>query len=105
MDRYRGKKTLPVEAFAIRLGDAAIAAISGEPYSEIGAQVKSRSPFHEKTLFAGYVGGDMMYIPTADVYAYQPPPMEVDNSPYAPEAARWWAGSPNELRSGCEKDG
>jgi neutral ceramidase len=86
--RYRGKKTLPVETHAVRLGDAAIAAISGEPYSEIGAEVKRRSPFPQKTLFAGYVDGDMMYIPTAEVFGYQPPPMEVDNSPYAPQAAQ-----------------
>jgi len=86
--RYRGKKTLAVEMHAVRLGDAAIAAISGEPYSEIGAAVKGRSPFPKKTLFAGYVDGDMMYIPTAEVFSYQPPPMEVDNSPYAPQAAQ-----------------
>lgn len=88
MGRYRGMKTLPVETYAVRVGDTAIAAISGEPYSEIGAKVKARSPFPKKTLFAGYVGGDMMYIPTAEVFRYQPPPMEVDNSPYAPEAAQ-----------------
>ncbi len=86
--RYRGKKSLAVEIHAVRLGDAAIAAISGEPYSEIGAAVKRRSPFPRKTLFAGYVGGDMMYIPTAEVFGYEPPPMEVDNSPYAPQAAQ-----------------
>ncbi len=86
--RYKGKKALSVEIHAVRLGDAAIAAISGEPYSEIGAAVKRRSPFPKKTLFAGYVGGDMMYIPTADVFEYQPPPMEVDNSPYASQAAQ-----------------
>ena len=86
--RYKGKKALSVEIHAVRLGDAAIAAISGEPYSEIGAAVKRRSPFPKKTLFAGYVGGDMMYIPTAEVFGYQPPPMEVDNSPYAPQAAQ-----------------
>lgn len=86
--RYKGKKSLSVEIHAVRLGDAAIAAISGEPYSEIGAEVKRRSAFPHKTLFAGYVGGDMMYIPTAEVFGYQPPPMEVDNSPYAPQAAQ-----------------
>jgi hypothetical protein len=84
--RYKGKKSLPVEVHAVRIGDAAIAAISGEPYSEIGAAVKRRSPFAGKTLFAGYVDGDMMYIPTAEVFRFQPPPMEVDNSPYTPEA-------------------
>jgi len=88
MHKYQGKKTLPVETYAIQLGDAAIVTISGEPYSEIGAEVKRRSPLPKKTLFAGYEGGDMMYIPSADVFAFDPPPMEVDNSPYAPEAAR-----------------
>jgi len=29
----------------------------------------------------------MMYIPTADAFAHTPPPMQVDNSPYEPEAA------------------
>jgi hypothetical protein len=86
--RYKGKKSLSVEIHAVRLGDAAISAISGEPYSEIGAEVKRRSAVPHKTLFAGYVGGDMMYIPTAEVFGYQPPPMEVDNSPYAPQAAQ-----------------
>ncbi|MCI0422743.1 MAG: hypothetical protein L0312_26570 [Acidobacteria bacterium] len=88
MLRYRGSSNLAVEAHALRLGEAAIVAIAGEPYSEIGAEVKARSPFPGKTLFAGYLGGDMMYIPTAEVFKFEPPPMEVDNSPYAPEAAR-----------------
>ncbi|MCI0625789.1 MAG: hypothetical protein L0387_29800 [Acidobacteria bacterium] len=85
---YRGKNSLSVEACAVRLGDAAIVAIAGEPYSEIGAEVKARSPFSGKTLFAGYLGAIRMYIPTAEVFGYPSPPMEVDNSPYAPEAAR-----------------
>lgn len=86
--RYKGKTSLPVEIHAVRLGGAAIAAISGEPYNEIGAEVKRRSPFPHRTLFAGYVGGDMMYIPTAEAFGFQPPPMEVDNSPYTPLAAQ-----------------
>lgn len=88
LHRYKGKTSLPVEIHAVRLGSAAIAAISGEPYNEIGAEVKRRSPLPGKTLFAGYVGGDMMYIPTAEAFDFQPPPMEVDNSPYAPQAAQ-----------------
>ncbi len=86
MMRYRGKQELAVEAHALRLGEAAIVAIAGEPYSEIGAAVKARSPFPGKTLFGGYLGGDMMYITSAAVFEFDPPPMEVDNSPYAPEA-------------------
>jgi hypothetical protein len=85
---FRGKRTIPAESYAIRLGDAAIAVISGEPYSEIGAEVKARSPFPKKTLFAAYEGVHLPYIPTAEVFAFQPPPMEVDHSPFAPEAAR-----------------
>ena len=29
-----------------------------------------------------------MYIPIAEAFAYVPPPMEVDNSPFGPTAAR-----------------
>jgi hypothetical protein len=87
MRRYGGRATLPVECHAIRLGESAIAAIAGEPYSEIGVKVKQGSPFPNRTLFAGYVGGDMMYIPTAQAFAFDPPAMQVDNSPYGPEAA------------------
>ena len=86
-ERYSGKNSLPVETQAIRLGDTAIVAIGGEPYSEIGVAVKSASPFKNKTLVAGYLGGDMMYIPTREAYQFDPPSMEVDNSPYTEDAA------------------
>ena len=76
-----------METQAIRLGDTAIVAIGGEPYSEIGVAVKSASPFKNKTLVAGYLGGDMMYIPTREAYQFDPPSMEVDNSPYTEDAA------------------
>jgi neutral ceramidase len=87
MNRYRGKKTLPVDSVALRIGDTAIVAIGGEPYSRTGVEVKAASPFPGQTLFAGYLGGDMMYIPTPD--AFDPPfsSMQVDNSPYTREAA------------------
>ena len=88
MTRYRSKASLAVETQALRLGNAAIVAVAGEPYSEIGVAVKKNSPFPNKTLVAGYLGGDMMYIPTAEVFDYDPPPMEVDNSPYTPEAEK-----------------
>jgi neutral ceramidase len=87
MNRYRGKKTLPVETIVIRMGDCAIAAIGGEPFSQIGVDVKTASPFVAKTLFAGYLGGDMMYIATADAYDQPFASMQVDNSPYTREAA------------------
>jgi neutral ceramidase len=86
--RYSKMQSLKVESHAIRLGNTAIVTLSGEPYNEVAAEIKARSPFPGKTLVAGYVGGDMMYIPIAEAYAFDPPPMEVDNSPYASPAAR-----------------
>ena len=88
MNWYRGMRAMPLDSFAIRLGDTAIIAIASEPYSRIGVDVKTSSPFRGKTLFAGYVGGDMMYLPTAEAFADHPPSMQVDNSPYTPEAAK-----------------
>jgi hypothetical protein len=85
--RYGGKASLPLESFALRIGEAALAAVAGEPYCEIGMAVKGRSPFPGRTLFGGYVGGDMMYIPMASTFGIHPPPMQVDNSPYAAGAA------------------
>lgn len=87
MNRYRGRKTLPVDTIAIRIGETAIAAIGGEPYSRIGVDVKAASPFPGQTLFAGYLGGDMMYIPTAEAFDHRFASMQVDNSPYARDAA------------------
>lgn len=88
MERYRSKQSLGVETHAVSMGAAALVAVAGEPYCEIGVAVKKKSPFPNKTLVAGYLGGDMMYIPTADIFACDPPPMEVDNSPYTPEAEK-----------------
>jgi hypothetical protein len=85
---YSGRKSLSLESCAIRIGDACIVTIAGEPYCEIGAEVKSRSPFPNKTFVAGYMPADLMYIPTAEAFNHLSPPMEVDNSPYAPAAAR-----------------
>jgi hypothetical protein len=87
MVAYRGVRTKRVETFAIRLGESAIVAISSEPYCRIGVDVKASSPFEGRTLFAGYVGGDMMYLPTAEAFANDPPSMQVDNSFYTSEAA------------------
>lgn len=85
--RYGGKSSLSVESVAVRIGDAALVAVAGEPYCEIGISVKRRSPFPGHTLFGGYVGGDMMYIPMASAFDINPPPMQVDNSPYTRDAA------------------
>lgn len=85
-EAYRDVRALEVEMHALRIGPIAISLMWGEPYAQIGAEVKHRSPMRD-TLFGGYTGGAPTYIPTPDVYLAHPP-FEVDISPLAPEAAQ-----------------
>ena len=76
---------LLVEVQALRIGDLALVAMPGEPFAEIGAAVRARSPF-AFTMFCGYSngkGGD--YMPIASEYAHGG--YEVERTPYGPEAA------------------
>jgi hypothetical protein len=75
-----------IEIQALRIGELAIAAMPGEPFAEIGAAIRKRSPF-ALTMFCGYsdgVGGD--YVPTAEEYAHGG--YEVERTPYGPAAAK-----------------
>lgn len=83
--KYKEQQQQYVEMHAIRLGDIAILAMWGEPYCEIGLEVKQKSPFAQ-TLFAAYLGGDLGYIGTPEMYLPNPP-FEIDISPFAPAAA------------------
>ena len=76
---------LAVELAAIRIGETAILTMPGEPFAEIGAAVKQRSPF-AVTMFNAYasgVGGG--YMPVASEYPHGG--YEIEITPYAPEAA------------------
>lgn len=76
---------LQVEIQALRIGELALIAMPGEPFAEIGATVRAKSPF-PFTMFCGYSngkGGD--YMPIASEYKYGG--YEVERSPYGPEAA------------------
>jgi hypothetical protein len=76
---------LQVEIQALRIGDVALIAMPGEPFAEIGAAVRAKSPF-AFTMFCGYSngkGGD--YMPIAS--EYQHGGYEIERSPYGPEAA------------------
>ncbi|MEX2534585.1 MAG: hypothetical protein WD273_03210 [Trueperaceae bacterium] len=84
--KYVDKESDEVELHVLSLGQVAVVFMWGEPYSQIGAQVKENSPYAH-TLFTGYVGGDSTYIATPDVFLEQPP-FEVENCPFAPEAAQ-----------------
>jgi len=51
----------------MRIGDVALVGFAGEPFSELGVQVKRRSPFSH-TLFSGYTNDYLGYLPTAEAY-------------------------------------
>ncbi len=74
-----------VDVQILRIGDMAIVAMPGEPFSGIGAAIKKASPF-PITMFCGYStgkGGD--YMPVAD--EYQHGGYEVERTPYGIGAA------------------
>lgn len=76
-------RTVTLQAFTI--GDQiALPVVPGEPFCQIGMQVKASSPF-PYTLFAGYANIGWAYIPTADAYPLGG--YEVEITPFAPEAA------------------
>ncbi len=74
-----------VDVQILRIGEMAIVAMPGEPFSGIGAAIKKASPF-PITMFCGYStgkGGD--YMPVAD--EYQHGGYEVERTPYGTGAA------------------
>ncbi len=60
------KRDIPIQV--IRLGNTALVAIPVEPFAEIGAAVKERSPA-DWTLFSGYSNGYYGYLPMSYAYA------------------------------------
>jgi hypothetical protein len=84
VEAHGGKSTSPVELHVMQIGSAVIVGVEGEPFAEIGLEIKQRSPFPD-TWFGGYTGGWAGYIPIAD--AYPEGGYEVDITPFAPSAA------------------
>ena len=66
---YHGKKIATIEMQAIRIGSLALVCIPGEPFAEIGVEVRRRSPF-AVTMFSGYSNGVFWYIPTKEDYQF-----------------------------------
>src|SRR5688572_3705737 len=81
---YGGREAFPVELHLLQIGPAMLVGTEGEPFAEIGLEIKAGSPW-PATWFGGYTGGWAGYIPTPD--AYPRGGYEVDTSPFAPEAA------------------
>ncbi len=76
-------RTFEAQVFAI--GETiALASVPGEPFVEIGLQIKERSPF-EYTLFSGYSNIGWAYIPVPDAYPLGG--YEIEVTPFSPDAA------------------
>ena len=81
------------EIWVARLGDCAIVGTPGELFTEIGAEVRKRSPF-DTTLFAGYCQGVLGYVSTPEEYqwgGYEPTVAQRGYghpAPFAPQASR-----------------
>ncbi len=73
-------KTVDVEA--IRIGDFVLVSFPGEPFAQVGLNVKEKSPF-PNTFLAGYSNGYIHYAPSAD--SYKEWGYEVMNCILAPE--------------------
>ena len=82
--RYEGQTTLDVELHGIRIGGIALIGFPGEPFAELGAEIRSRSPFAH-TLFSGYTSDYFGYLPTDEARAAGG--YEVDTTPFAPGSA------------------
>ncbi|WP_246067217.1 hypothetical protein [Paenibacillus koleovorans] len=95
LHRYRETSHQFVPIHAIRIGPVAILAMGNEPYCEIGVEVKRNSLFPH-TMFAAYLAGNSVYIPTPDVYLPQSP-FEVEYSPFSPDAAQLLVEAANSL--------
>ena len=86
-------ETVEGEIWAARLGDTAIVGTPGELFSEIGAEVRRRSPF-ATTIFAGYCQGVLGYVSTPEEYqfgGYEPTVAQRGYghpAPFSPAASR-----------------
>lgn len=58
---------IPAEVQVFRLGDVALVAAPGEVFTEIGLEVKRRSPLQD-TFFAAYTNGSIGYVPVPEAY-------------------------------------
>ncbi len=75
----------PLELCAFRVGDVYFLSVACEPYAELAAEIRRRSPSRH-IIVAGYEGADVIYVAPAEAYR-TPVPMEVFNSPFGPRAA------------------
>ena len=93
---------ITVEIQAIQLGPVALLSLPVEPFAEIGAAIKARSPF-AATLISGYSNGMAGYLPVAA--AYPEGGYEIWVTPFAPEAAEQVVQASLELLAELRSEG
>ena len=82
-----GQPSIPAEVQAMRIGDVALVGLPGEPFVELGVEIKRRSAAPH-TIVAGYANGYLGYFATPA--AWELGGYEVGNGPWAqvgPQAA------------------
>ncbi|MCA1647842.1 MAG: hypothetical protein LC797_21060, partial [Chloroflexi bacterium] len=82
--QYDGQTQVAAQLHGIRIGDIALVGFPGEPFAEIGAAVKSGSPFAH-TLFSGYTNDYLGYLPVDS--ARPDGGYEVETTPFAAGSA------------------
>lgn len=68
VDETRGRVRRTLRVWGLRLNDFGLVAVNGEPFAELGIEVKRRSPLPE-TMFLGYSNGCLGYLPTPEAFA------------------------------------
>ena len=91
MAKVGADETVPVPIQAIRIGSVAFVGVPTEPFAQIGATVRERSPA-PYTVFAGYTNGSLGYVPTPEAY---------EQGGYEPRATPFRAGGSDDLIEGC----
>ena len=84
-ERYEGQSHAEWELQVFAIGsEIAMVAMPGEPFVEIGMEIKENSPF-EHTMFSGYSNFQHAYIPTPEEYDDRG--YAVNTTPFMPDAA------------------
>lgn len=80
----RGPRVMPAEVQVMRVGDLALVALPGEPFVELGLEIKRRSPA-PYTFVVGYANDWVGYLPTQA--AWEQGGYEVSLGPWTPIGA------------------
>jgi hypothetical protein len=84
-EKYEGQTEANFELQVLAIGnDIALVSIPGEPFVQIGQEIKEQSPY-EHTFFSGYSNENWAYIPVPG--AYPNGGYEVDVTRFKPDAA------------------